>query len=81
MSEQSQASERSQTPAEGKSLRNRCERILQVASLEPYDFRASCEPSPRQRLHAGHGEPDGMFVLKVNNTAALRMVLLLLEKP
>lgn len=74
-------SEQSQTPVEGKSLRDRCERILLDAGLEPYDFRASYDPPPRQRLHVGHGEPDGMFVLKVNNTAALKTVLRLLEKP
>ena len=64
---------------EGKRLRDRCERILLDAGLEPYDFRASYEPAPRQRLHVGHGETDGVFVLKVNNTAALKAVLRLLE--
>lgn len=67
-------------PAEGKQLRDACERILLDAGLEPYDFRATYEPAPRQRLHVGHGEPDGVFALKINNTAALKVLLRLLEK-
>lgn len=73
-------SEQKAPPPEGKQLRDRIERILLDAGLEPYDFKASYEPAPQQRLHVGHGEPDGLFVLKVNNTSALKAVLRLLEK-